>query len=101
MNKPAFIQTVTAAGDAYVDYVGKHSGKKKYFIVTLNFKTPYVRDIYFAKYGTEPPTLKQLENDKSNKILAFCWDLNDFKSINIETVVKVTPLADVMDGIAR
>jgi len=101
LNKNTFISAMNLAGDAYVDYVGKHSGKKKYFIATLNFKTKYVRDIYFSKYGTEPPTMKQLESDKSDKILAFCWDLNDFKSINVNTVVKITPLQDVMEGSAR
>ena len=96
MNKQAFISKMNEAGDGYVNYTSTDSGKQKYYIATLNFKTKYVRDKYFEKYGVEPPTMSKLKKDISDKILAFCWDLNEFKSININKVISIVPLNTVI-----
>jgi hypothetical protein len=92
MNKQAFISKMNEAGDGYVNYISTDSGKQKYYICTLNFKTKYVRDKYFEKYGVEPPTMSKLKKDLTDKILCFCWDLNEFKSVNITKVISIVPL---------
>jgi hypothetical protein len=96
MNKNTFIAKLLDAGDAYVNYMSTDSEKQKYYICTLNFKTKYVRDKYFEKYKVEPPTVSKLKKDVTDKILCWCWDLNDFKSINTVKITSIVPLATVL-----
>jgi hypothetical protein len=96
MNKETFITRMLDCGDGYVNYTSTDSAKQKYYICTLNFKTKYVRDKYFEKYGVEPPTLSKLRKDKTEKILCFCWDLNEFKSVNVNKVTSIVPLSTVL-----
>lgn len=98
MNKSAFISRMVEVGDGYVNYTSTDSGKQKYYICTLNFKTKYVRDKYVEKYGIEPPTLSKLRKDKTDKILCFCWDLNEFKSVNTAKVTSIIPLSSVLNN---
>lgn len=96
MNRKALVNLLISHGDAYVYYNSKVSNKQKYYICTLEFKTKYIRDLYVAKYRKEPPTLNAVRKGKDNQILAFCWDLNDFKAIDCESVTAVEPLSAVL-----
>lgn len=96
MNRKAFVNLLITQGDAYVYYISQVSNKQKYYVCTLDFKTKYVYDLYVAKYRKEPPTLSSIRKADDKHVVAFCWDLNDFKAINAETVTSVEPLADVL-----
>jgi hypothetical protein len=96
MNRKAFVNLLAVCGDAYVYYNSKVSNKQKYYVCTLDFKTEYVRNLYLAKYKKEPPTLSSVRKAKESSVLAFCWDLNDFKAIDCETVTAIEPLSDVL-----
>lgn len=98
MDKNSFINRMVEVGDGYVYYMSTDSGKSKYYICTLNFKTKYVRDKYVEKYGIEPPTISKLKKDKTSKILCFCWDLNEFKSVNVGKVTTIVPLSSVLNN---
>lgn len=96
MNRKAFVNLLITHGDAYVYYNSKVSNKQKYYVCTLDFKTAYIHDMFVNKYKKEPPTINSMRKGKDNQVLAFCWDLNDFKAIDCETVTAVEPLSDVL-----
>lgn len=79
-----------SAGDAYVHYRSPVSGKQKYHICTMDFTTKYVAD-----------KLKQksvMSLTKKDQIKVFCWDLDDFKNIDVRQVTQVIPLNQVING---
>lgn len=83
--------------DAYINYSSKVSRKVKYYVGTLDFtNTAYVHDMYCEKYKTVPPTVKQITQETGNNVLVFCWDLNDFKSIDVQTVVSIEGLSSTL-----
>jgi hypothetical protein len=97
MQRKTFVAKLIDAGDGYLNYIGSESTKLKYYIGTLNFKTKYVRDKFVEKFGKEPPSIKSVKNDNSERLLVFCWDLDDFKSINPEKIISITPLSAVLN----
>lgn len=97
MNRSAFVNLMLSHNDAYINYISKVSEKQKYYVGTLDFtNTKYVRDLYVKKYKTVPPNSKQIRESNDSEILVFCWDLNDFKKIDIESVVSIEGLADTL-----
>lgn len=96
MTRDAFVNLMFMHGDAYTYYNSKISNKQKYYVATLDFTTKYIRDKFIAKYGKEPPTRASIRKGKDRSVLAFCWDLDDFKAIDAETVTAVEPLSDVL-----
>lgn len=97
MNRNAFVNLMLTHNDAYIHYISSVSQKPKYYVGTLDFtNTEYVRSLYVKKYKTVPPTSKQIRESKEKDILVFCWDLNDFKRIDIESVVSIEGLSDTL-----
>lgn len=84
-----FKQKMYEAGDAYVFYVSPVSNKQKYHICTLDLQgCPYISD----KLAQRP----SMAEPKIGSIRAFCWDLNDFKNIEVSTVTSVVPMSVMM-----
>lgn len=97
MNRESFVNLMFTHNDAYIHYDSKNSKKRKYYVGTLDFvHCDYVHDLYKAKYRKNPSTSKEIKEGKGNNILVFCWDLNDFKSIDIDSVVSIEGLADTL-----
>lgn len=97
MNREAFVNLMMTHNDAYIHYISRVSEKQKYYVGTLDFtNTDYVRDLYVKKYKTVPPTSKQIRDGKDKEILVFCWDLNDFKKIDVETVTSIEGLSETL-----
>lgn len=97
MKRESFINAMLTHNDAYINYNSKISKKIKYYIGTLDFfNTKYVRDLYVEKYKKNPPTLKQTRESTGENILVFCWDLNDFKNIDVQSIVSVDGLSSTL-----
>ena len=89
MNFDIFNQKMMEAGDAYVYYVSPVSNKQKYHICTTELDNcKYIQDKLTQRASMAPP--------KPGTVRAFCWDLDDFKNIEIAQVVSVVPLASVL-----
>ena len=90
MQTDTFIKKMDEAGDAYIYYTSPVSKKQKYHIGTLDFKaSPYTLE----KFG-----LKSHSETKTGQVKVFCWDLDDFKNIEVAYIYKVVPLAEVLRG---
>ena len=90
MNNKNFFNKMAEAGDAYVYYTSPVSKKQKYHILTLDFDSaPYIKEKFLAKNHSEV---------KEGQVKAFCWDLDDFKNIEVAYVYKVQPLSEVLRG---
>jgi len=97
MNRDAFVNLMLTHNDAYIHYNSKVSKKMKYYVGTLDFvNTDYVRELYVDKYKTVPPTAKQIREGKGSNVVVFCWDLNDFKTIDVDSVSSIEGLADTL-----
>lgn len=89
MNYDTFKAKMAAAGDAYVQYISPVSNKQKYHICTLELTDcKYIADKLANRPGMSVP--------KPGTIRAFCWDLDDFKNIEIAQVVSVIPLSTMV-----
>ncbi len=73
------------AGDAYIYYTSPVSGKQKYHIGTMDLDNKYIQ----AKPGFKV-------SKKSGSVRVFCWDLDDFKNIDINSVQSIVPLNVVL-----
>lgn len=92
MNKESFINKLNNGGDCYVNYISPVSRKPKYHVATIDFRkdtSPYISG-----------ALKVSRNAKTtledNQVLVFCYDLNDFKPIDVYMVTSVVPLNSVI-----
>ena len=97
MKRESFVNLMLTHNDAYIHYNSKVSKKQKYYVGTLDFvHCEYVRDLYKSKYRKNPPTSKEIKEGNEDNILVFCWDLNDFKLVDIDSVVSIEGLADTL-----
>ena len=90
MDKVAFVDTMKINGDSYINYVSAVSRKIKYHVATTDFRketSPYIA----AK-------LKRFNKLKlkDNQVLIFCYDLDEFKPIDVTSVVSLLPLNAVV-----
>lgn len=100
MNREAFVNLMMVHNDAYINYHSPVSKKSKYYVGTLDFiNCEYVNKMYKAKFNTNPPTAKDIRNSKENAILVWCWDLNDFKTVDISSVTSIDALSDVLKNV--
>lgn len=76
------------AGDAYVYFTSPISNKPKYHICTLELDT--------CQYIIDKLAVKNMPEPRDGYIRAFCWDLDDFKNIDVSLVTSITPLATVL-----
>lgn len=89
MNFDIFKQKMNEAGDAYVYYVSPISNKQKYHICTIELDNcKYITDKLSQRPAMSVP--------KPGTVRAFCWDLDDFKNIEISQVVSVVPLSSIL-----
>ena len=89
MNFDIFNSKMLEAGDAYVYYVSPVSNKQKYHICTIELDNcKYIMDKLAQRPSMAAP--------KIGTIRAFCWDLDDFKNIEVSQVVSVVPLSSVL-----
>lgn len=94
MKFETFKQKMYEAGDAYVYYVSPVSNKQKYHICTLEIDNcKYISD----KLAQRP----SMSTPKDGSIRAFCWDLDDFKNIEVSTITSVVPLSAMMNRTYR
>ncbi len=96
MNRKAFVNLMNMHNDAYVYYNSKVSNKQKYYVCTLEFSTEYVKKAYIKKFNKVPPAMREIRKSEEQTILVFCWDLNDFKTIDLNTVTSIEGLSDVL-----
>ena len=85
MNKKAFMHAMNEGGDCYINYISPVSKKFKYHVATINFSkevSPYIH----AK--SKVCSYKVQEGQE----LVFCYDLDDFKSIELSQVINIVPL---------
>lgn len=94
MKFDTFKQKMFEAGDAYIYYVSPVSNKQKYHICTLELDNcKYILDKQAQRPSMPVP--------KPGTIRVFCWDLDDFKNIEVATVTSVVPLAAMMNKVYR
>jgi len=80
----SFKAKMNEAGDALVNYISPVSGKQKYHVCTLDLKNcKYIKDKLDQRKFSEP---------QQGWVRAFCWDLDDFKNIDVASVTSVVPL---------
>lgn len=90
MQTETFHKKMAEAGDAYIYYNSPVSKKQKYHIGTLDFDaSPYTKD----KFAT-----KNHSDIRQGQVKVFCWDLDDFKNIEVAYIYKIVPLAEVLRG---
>lgn len=91
MRKEAFEAKLFENGDSYIYYTSPISKKSKYHIGTNIFSrkiSPYIYDRYMKIRSTVEST--------DNQVLIFCWDLDDFKLINVDHVNNIVPLNSIL-----
>lgn len=89
MQFDTFTQKMDEAGDAYVHYVSPVSKKHKYHICTLETENcKYIQDKLAQR-----PTMAE---PKAGSVRAFCWDLDDFKNIDMTSVTSIVPLSTAL-----
>jgi hypothetical protein len=94
MKIETFKQKMYEAGDAYVYYVSPVSNKQKYHICTLELdNNQYINN----KLAQRP----SMASPKDGSIRAFCWDLDDFKNIEVSTVTSIVPLSAMLNRTYR
>lgn len=94
MKIETFKQKMYEAGDAYVYYVSPVSNKQKYHICTLELdNNQYINN----KLAQRP----SMASPKEGSIRAFCWDLDDFKNLEVSTISSVVPLNVMMNKVYR
>lgn len=84
MNKQEALQKLTECGDAVVTYIAANSKKQKYNVVTLNFKTPYIKRKRTSAIEDE------------NSILVFSWDMDSFRILTPSSIISIVPLTRVL-----
>lgn len=89
MNFSTFKEKMDTAGDAYVYYKSPVSGKQKYHICTMDFSTEYINKKLKEQTTGSIPL-------KPGTIKVFCWDLDDFKRIDVASVQQIVPLNSVI-----
>lgn len=90
MQTETFFKKMAEAGDAYIYYNSPVSKKQKYHIGTVDFAaSPYTNEKFLSKNHSEV---------KDGQVKLFCWDLDDFKNIEVAYVYKIVPLAEVLRG---
>lgn len=89
MKLDIFLDKMNRAGDAYVYYVSPVSKKQKYHVCTLELDTcEYIQNKLKARARMADPLVGQVR--------AFCWDLDDFKIIDVSQVNNVVPLSSML-----
>lgn len=91
MDKLVFTNTMRANGDSYINYLSVVSRKVKYHVATMDFRkeiSPYIA-ARFLKFSNKMKL-------KDNQVLVFCYDLNEFKPIDVSSVVSLIPLNTVI-----
>lgn len=89
MNYDKFCQKMNEAGDAYVYYRSTVSNKQKYHICTMELFDG-------NKYIADKLAKRSLSIPKPGQVKVFCWDLDDFKNIDVSQVVSVVPLSSAL-----
>ncbi len=91
MHINTFLNKMDTCGDAYIYYISPVSKKVKYHIGTLEIlhDCNYINQKYIAKKHSAVA---------EGQVKVFCWDLDDFKNIDVATVTKVTPLSEVINS---
>jgi hypothetical protein len=84
MNKKEALEKLLESEDAVVTYIAVNSKKQKYNVVTLNFKTPYIK------------TKRTNATEDENSILVFSWDMDSFRIINPASIISIVPLSKVL-----
>lgn len=84
MNKQEALQKLNESGDAVVTYIAANSKKQKYNVVTLNFKTPYVK------------RKRTSATEDENSILVFSWDMDSFRILSPASIISIVPLSKVL-----
>jgi hypothetical protein len=90
MKDTTFFAKMDEAGDAYIYYTSPVSKKSKYHIGTLDFTN--------CTYISDKNVSKNHSVVKEGQVKVFCWDLDDFKNIDLSYITKVVPLNDVLNG---
>lgn len=89
MQFETFNQKMYEAGDAYVHYISPVSKKHKYHICTLEINDcKYIQDKLASRSAMAEP--------KEGFVRTFCWDLDDFKNIDVSSVTSVVPLSTAL-----
>ncbi len=84
MKKEEARKKIEEAGDAIVTYRGENSGKQKYNVVTLYFKTPYIR------------ARKTHAVEDDTQLLVWSWDTDSFRLIKTDLITSIVPLASAL-----
>ncbi len=84
MKKEEARKKIEEAGDAIVTYRGENSGKQKYNVVTLNFKTPYIK------------ARKTHAVEDDTQLLVWSWDTDSFRLIKTDLITSIVPLASAL-----
>lgn len=85
MKLDIFLEKMNRAGDAYVYYVSPVSRKQKYHVCTLELDNcQYIQEKLSKRQGLSDP--------EPGHVRAFCWDLDDFKLIDVQLVTSVVSL---------
>lgn len=91
MKLNSFVTKMDEAGDAYIYYMSPVSKKLKYHIGTIHLDNcDYIRN----KSNTKTSSAAV----KEGQVRVFCWDLDDFKNIELSYITKIVPLNDVLNG---
>lgn len=89
MKLDIFLDKMNRAGDAYVYYVSPVSKKQKYHVCTLELDNcEYIQNKLKARARMADPL--------EGQVRAFCWDLDDFKIIDVSQVNNVVPLSSMI-----
>lgn len=90
MQADTFSRKMADAGDAYIYYTSPVSKKQKYHVGTIDFDaSPYTQEKFSSKNHSDI---------KQGQVKVFCWDLDDFKNLELAYINKIEPLADVLRG---
>ena len=90
MKLDIFNAKMADAGDAYVYYLSAISNKHKYHICTLEINScEYILNKLASRSDMPEP--------KPGFVRAFCWDLDNFRNIEVSSVTNIVPLNSVVN----
>lgn len=90
MKQDIFNAKMAEAGDAYVYYLSAVSNKHKYHICTIELDScEYILSKLSQRIEMPEP--------KEGFVRAFCWDLDNFRNIEVSSVTSIVPLSSVVN----
>ena len=90
MNRNVFLHAMNEGGDCYINYISPVSKKFKYHVGTINFSkdtSPYIYNKLMSRKLSKLPQSQEW---------VFCYDIDDFKPIELQHITSILALNKVV-----